>query len=155
MGIAWPDAVQQLQSLLEDIDDALKMTFQNVHQGYPPQTLVRFLKAREWSVPKAHKMLMDCLNWRIENEIDNILAKPIIPTDLYRAVRDSQLLGLSGFSKEGIPVLAIGVGQSTFDKASVHYYVQSHIQMNEYRDRVVLVSNSLDQPLALPSLAPV
>ncbi|KAK9135465.1 hypothetical protein Syun_014795 [Stephania yunnanensis] len=38
----------------------------------------------------------------------------------------------------GIPVFAIGVGQSTFDKASVHYYVQSNIQMNEYRDRVVL-----------------
>ncbi|KAI3960586.1 hypothetical protein MKX01_003760, partial [Papaver californicum] len=33
---------------------------------------------------------------------------------------------------------AIGVGKSTFDKASVHYYVQSHIQINEYRDRVVL-----------------
>ncbi|KAI3977556.1 hypothetical protein MKX01_000469 [Papaver californicum] len=33
---------------------------------------------------------------------------------------------------------AIGLGKSTFDKASVHYYVQSHIQINEYRDRVVL-----------------
>ncbi|KAI3973165.1 hypothetical protein MKX01_020900 [Papaver californicum] len=33
---------------------------------------------------------------------------------------------------------AIGVGKITFDKASVHYYVQSHIQINEYRDRVVL-----------------
>ncbi|KAK9084588.1 hypothetical protein Sjap_024999 [Stephania japonica] len=138
MGIASADAVHQLQSLLEDIDEPLKMTFQNVHQGYPPQTLVRFLKAREWNVPKAHQMLMDCLNWRIQNEIDNILSKPIIPTDLYRAVRDSQLLGLSGFSKEGIPVFANGVGQSTFDKASVHYYVQSHIQMNEYRDRFIL-----------------
>lgn len=61
---------------------------------------MRFLKAREWSVPKAHKMvrrqtfynfyiqvdplgrideisflqLMDCLNWRIQNEIDSVLA---------------------------------------------------------------------------------
>lgn len=26
----------------------------------------------------------------------------------------------------------------------IHYYVQSHIQMNEYRDRVVLVSTSID-----------
>ncbi|XP_038983868.1 phosphatidylinositol/phosphatidylcholine transfer protein SFH9 isoform X2 [Phoenix dactylifera] len=83
-------------------------------------------------------MLVDSLNWRIQNGIDNILSKPIIPTDLYRAVRDSQLIGLSGYSKEGHPVFAIGVGLSTFDKASVHYYVQSHIQINEYRDRVVL-----------------
>ncbi|KAI3995155.1 hypothetical protein MKX01_031957, partial [Papaver californicum] len=33
---------------------------------------------------------------------------------------------------------AIGLGKSTFDKAFVHYYVQSYIQINEYRDRVVL-----------------
>ncbi|KAI7753466.1 hypothetical protein M8C21_015521, partial [Ambrosia artemisiifolia] len=31
-----------------------------------------------------------------------------------------------------------GVGRSTYDKASIHYYVQSHIQMNEYRDRIIL-----------------
>jgi hypothetical protein len=47
---------------------------------------------------------------------------------------------MSGYTKEGLPVFAIGVGLSTFDKASVHYYVQSHIQINEYRDRVLLVS---------------
>jgi hypothetical protein len=31
--------------------------FQNMHQGYPKETLVRFLKAREWNVSKAHKMV--------------------------------------------------------------------------------------------------
>ncbi|GKV44570.1 hypothetical protein SLEP1_g51738 [Rubroshorea leprosula] len=108
-----------------------------MHQGYPTETLIRFLKARDWNVQKAHKMLVECLQWRIQNDIDNILAKPIIPTDLYRAVRDSQLVGLSGYSKEGLPIIAFGVGLSTYDKASVNYYVQSHIQMNEYRDRVV------------------
>jgi hypothetical protein len=30
---------------------------QDVHQGFPRWTLVRFLKAREWSAPKAHKMV--------------------------------------------------------------------------------------------------
>ncbi|KAL5974350.1 hypothetical protein ACLOJK_031014 [Asimina triloba] len=44
--------------------------------------------------------------------------KPIMPTELYRAVRESQLIGLSGYSKEGLPVFAIGVGLSTYDKAS-------------------------------------
>ncbi|XP_023544750.1 phosphatidylinositol/phosphatidylcholine transfer protein SFH1-like isoform X3 [Cucurbita pepo subsp. pepo] len=83
-------------------------------------------------------MLLDCLNWRVDNEIDMMLTKPIIPVDIYRAVRDSQLIGLSGYSREGLPVFAIGVGLSTFDKASVNYYVQSHIQINEYRDRVIL-----------------
>ncbi|XP_009349141.2 phosphatidylinositol/phosphatidylcholine transfer protein SFH1 [Pyrus x bretschneideri] len=140
MGIANQEAVKQFQKLMEEVDEPLKNTFENVHQGYPNETLMRFLKARDMNVGKAHKMLLDCLQWRIESEIDNILAKPIIPNDLYRAVRDSQLVGLSGYSKKGLPVIAVGVGQSTFDKASVNYYVQSHIQMNEYRDRVVLPS---------------
>ncbi|KAG6634769.1 hypothetical protein CIPAW_12G139400 [Carya illinoinensis] len=140
MDVANEEAIKQFQSLMEEVDEQLKDTFKNMHQGYPIETLVRFLKARDWNVAKAHKMLVDCLKWRIQNEIDLILAKPISPIDLYRAVRDSQLVGLSGYSKEGLPVIAVGVGLSTFDKASVHYYVQSHIQMNEYRDRVILPS---------------
>ncbi|KAF8410883.1 hypothetical protein HHK36_003420 [Tetracentron sinense] len=140
MGIVAQDAIKQFQALIDEVDEPLQNTFRNMHQGYPTETLMRFLKARDWNVAKARKMLVDCLNWRIQNEIDKMLAKPIIPTDLYSAVRDSQLIGLSGYSREGLPVFAIGVGLSTLDKASDHYYVQSHIQINEYRDRVVLPS---------------
>ncbi|KAM7251993.1 hypothetical protein ACFE04_023876 [Oxalis oulophora] len=139
MGMANNDAIKQLQSLVDQVDVSLKNTFKNLHQGYETDSLVRFLKARDWNVLKAYKMLIDCLEWRIQSEIDDILAKPIVPTELYRAVRDSQLIGMSGFSKEGLPIIAVGVGLSTYDKASVNYYVQSHIQMNEYRDRVILV----------------
>lgn len=138
MGMVSQEAVHQFQSLMCQIAEPLKETFQYIHQGYPYETLIRFLKAREGNVTQAYKMLMDCLNWRRQNEIDYILAKPIVPVEKYRAIRDSQLIGLSGYSKEGLPVFAMGVGFSTFDKASVHYYVQSHIQINEYRDRVIL-----------------
>ncbi|KAG8385894.1 hypothetical protein BUALT_Bualt03G0092500 [Buddleja alternifolia] len=138
MAVVPQEAIYQFEALMEEVDESLKITFQNVHQGYPHETLMRFLKAREGNVTKAHKMLVDCLKWRVENEIDDMLAKPIVPEEQYRAIRDSQLIGLSGYSNEGLPVYAIGVGLSTFDRASVHYYVQSHIQMNEYRDRVIL-----------------
>uniref|UniRef100_A0A0E0LDC8 CRAL-TRIO domain-containing protein n=1 Tax=Oryza punctata TaxID=4537 RepID=A0A0E0LDC8_ORYPU len=151
MGAAACDAaVEELTRLLDQVEEPLKQTFQNVHQGYPTDTLVRFLKAREWHVSKARDMLVDSLNWRIQNEIDSILEKPIIPVDLYRSIRETQLVGLSGYSKEGIPVFAIGVGQSTYDKASVHYYVQSHIQINEYRDRIVLpmASKKFGRPIS-------
>jgi len=30
---------------------------QNVHQGHVTETLIRFLKAREWNASKAHKMV--------------------------------------------------------------------------------------------------
>ncbi|KAJ9180806.1 hypothetical protein P3X46_009013 [Hevea brasiliensis] len=142
MGIVPDEAIIQFKALMDQVEEPLKRTYQNIHQGYQTETLMRFLKAREWNVAKTHKMLIDCLHWRIQNEIDNILMKPIVPTDLYRAVRDSQLIGMSGYSREGLPVFAIGVGLSTFDKASVHYYVQSHIQINEYRDRIILPSAS-------------
>ncbi|XP_058202481.1 SEC14 cytosolic factor-like isoform X3 [Rhododendron vialii] len=124
MGMVTQEAIDQLQVLMEEVDEPLKKTFKNVHRGYPTETLARFLKAREGNVSKAHSMLVDCLKWRVENDIDGILAKPIVPTDLYRAIRDSQLVGLSGYSRE------------------VHYYIQSHIQINEYRDNVLLPSAS-------------
>ncbi|XP_073001870.1 phosphatidylinositol/phosphatidylcholine transfer protein SFH1-like isoform X1 [Typha latifolia] len=138
MGIASEDAIEQLAMLIDEVEEPLKKTFQNMHQGYPTEALMRFLKAREWNVRKAYKMLVDCLHWRIENQIDNILEKPIMPTDLYRTIRASQLVGLSGYSKEGLPVFAVGVGFSILSKVPVNYYVRSHIQINEYRDRVVL-----------------
>ncbi|KAI8567172.1 hypothetical protein RHMOL_Rhmol02G0100100 [Rhododendron molle] len=116
MGMVTQEAIDQLQVLMEEVDEPLKKTFKNVHRGYPTETLARFLKAREGNVSKAHSMLVDCLKWRVENDIDGILAKPIVPIDLYRAIRDSQLIGLSGYSREGLPVFAIGIG--TFDKAS-------------------------------------
>lgn len=36
---------------------SLQSSLQNLHQGYPDETLVRFLKARDWNVPKAYKMV--------------------------------------------------------------------------------------------------
>ncbi|KAF5728474.1 phosphatidylinositol/phosphatidylcholine transfer protein SFH12-like [Tripterygium wilfordii] len=138
MGIVHQEAIKQFQSLIEKVDEPKQETFKIMHQGHPTQTLVRFLKAKEWNVGTAHKMLVDCLEWRIQNKIDSVLSKPIIPTELYRSIRDSQLVGLSGYSKEGLPVIAVGVGLSSHDKASVDHYVQSHIQLNEYRDRVIL-----------------
>ncbi|KAL3820847.1 hypothetical protein ACJIZ3_006752 [Penstemon smallii] len=138
MAVVPQETIHQFEALMEEVDDSLKRTFQNFHQGYPHETLTRFLKARDGNVTKAHKMLVDCLEWRLQNDIDDMLAKPIVPVELYRGIRDSQLIGLSGYSNEGLPVFAVGAGMTTFDKASVHYYVQSHIQINEYRDRVIL-----------------
>ncbi|CAJ1971525.1 unnamed protein product [Sphenostylis stenocarpa] len=105
----------------------------NMHRGYPTETLARFLKARDGNVVKAHKMLIDCLQWRVENEIDNILA----------TFAKFSTCGNVWFHKGGIfaldrSLIIVGVGLSTFDQVFDKYYVQSHIQMNEYRDRVIM-----------------
>ncbi|KAH7431626.1 hypothetical protein KP509_08G057200 [Ceratopteris richardii] len=83
-------------------------------------------------------MIMDCLRWRTNNDIDNILSRLIEPKEMYDAVRDSQLIGMTGYCRQGRPVFALGVGMSGYNKATVDHYVQSHIQINEYRDRVLL-----------------
>lgn len=136
-----PDSIQQLRDLIEEAiaeNKQLATTFKNLHQGYPDANVQRFLKARESNVSKAFKMLMDCLHWRVNNDIDDILSKPIEPKETNDAVRESHLIGMTGFCKQGRPVFALGVGLSGFDKAPVDKYVQSHIQINEFRDRVLL-----------------
>lgn len=136
-----PSSVRQLNALVEEAaadDSELKQAYKNLHQGYPNETAERFLKARDGNISKAFKMLMDTLHWRTNNDIDNILSKLIEPKEAYDAIRDSQLIGMTGYCKQGRPVFAIGVGLSGYDKASLDKYVQSHIQINEYRDRVLL-----------------
>jgi hypothetical protein len=100
MGHSTSDAIKQMKALIDGVDESLKKSFQTMHQGYPQQTLERFLKAREGNVQKANKMLLDCLNWRVQNDIDTILAKPIEPRDVYNAVRESQLMGMTGYCKK-------------------------------------------------------
>ncbi|GLJ23611.1 hypothetical protein SUGI_0447170 [Cryptomeria japonica] len=136
------EAIKQMNAFVEKVDEPLKKSFQIMHQGYVHQNLERFLRAREGNVAKANKMLLDCLYWRVQNEIDNILAKPIQPREVYNDVRESQLIGMTGYCKKGRPVFAIGVGLSGYDKASPDKYVQSHIQMNEYRDQVLLPNST-------------
>ncbi|EFJ15172.1 hypothetical protein SELMODRAFT_271658 [Selaginella moellendorffii] len=136
------ESIKQMEALLEQADEPLQRSFQNMHQGFKENNLERFLRAREGNVVKANKMLVDSLNWRVSNDIDDILSKPIEPKELYDAIRESQLVGMSGFDKQGRPVFAIGVGHSGYDRAPLDKYVQSHIQINEYRDRVVLPAAS-------------
>lgn len=138
-------SIRQLRDLIDHAaaeDKQLAVAFKNLCQGHPEETLERFLKARECHVSKAFKMVLDCLHWRINNDIDNILSKLIEPKETYDGIRDSQLIGVTGYCKQGRPVFAIGVGLSGYDKAPVDKYVQSHIQINEYRDRVLLPESS-------------
>ncbi|KAF3560888.1 hypothetical protein DY000_02013741 [Brassica cretica] len=56
MGIVSEQAVDEFQELIDKVEEPLKTTFKNVHQGYLRETLIRFLKARDWNLIKAHTM---------------------------------------------------------------------------------------------------
>ncbi|XP_057831955.2 phosphatidylinositol/phosphatidylcholine transfer protein SFH11 isoform X3 [Cryptomeria japonica] len=90
------------------------------------------------SEPSDAKNELKALIDNVDEPLKKTFEKPIEPIEVYIAVRESQLIGMTGYSKKGLPVFALGLGLSTFDKASVDKYVQSHIQINEYRDCVVL-----------------
>ncbi|MCO5605307.1 hypothetical protein L7F22_059489 [Adiantum nelumboides] len=145
MVTATPEAIKELTLSLRQAtagDAQLSLSYKNLHRGFPEVVAERFLKARENNVSKARKMILDCLHWRIDNDIDNILSKPTGPKETYDAIRESQPIGMTGFCKKGRPVFAVGVGLSGFDKAPVDKYIQSHIQLNEYRDQVLLPNSS-------------
>eukprot|EP00249_Psilotum_nudum_P009818 c22173_g1_i1 orf=834-1118(+) len=94
MGSSTQDLIKQMRALIDQAteDKRLSISFKNMHQGHPDAALERFLKAREYNVPKANKMLLDCLFWRISNDIDNILSKLIEPKEAYDCIRESQLI---------------------------------------------------------------
>jgi hypothetical protein len=74
MGIVSEEAIDEFQELMDQVEEPLKKTYERVHQGYLRENLGRFLKARDWNVCKAHTMLVECLRWRVDNEIDSILS---------------------------------------------------------------------------------
>lgn len=49
-------------------------------------------------------ILILCYNFVADMNTASFVQKPIVPTELYRAVRDSQLIGMSGYSRE-VPIL--------------------------------------------------
>ncbi|KAH7279710.1 hypothetical protein KP509_37G032700 [Ceratopteris richardii] len=119
MVYATPEAIRELTVAVDQATEGNKLlveAYKNMHGGHPVEVASRFLKARENDVSRALQMILDSLQWRIIDDIDNVLS--------------------------GRPVFVIGVGSNGLDKFPPHMYVQSHIQINEYRDKVILPNSS-------------
>lgn len=71
---------------------------------YP--TLLRFLRARDFSIDKAANMLIDSLNWRKEHHIDDLLEQYCMPS-----VVQKHFPGCWGdYDKEGRPLYMLRLG---------------------------------------------
>lgn len=92
-------------ALLHWINRTIKLSFvliyilQTIHQGYPTETLVRFLKARDGNVSKAHKMVR-CSSFQMNTvakknsfRTTSMNASPLL-TDYYVTVAAGWLLKL-------------------------------------------------------------
>ncbi|KAL4573674.1 hypothetical protein LXL04_020488 [Taraxacum kok-saghyz] len=120
MGVASQEAINQFKALM---DQDFKFV----------ESLERFLKAREGNVTKAHKMLVDSLQWRLQNGIDDILAKPIIPANFYRGVRDSQLIGVSGYTREVTFIHLLCVNDVNALSILLTYYIRLSVCLRAFR----------------------
>ncbi|XP_031778473.1 protein real-time isoform X2 [Nasonia vitripennis] len=70
-------------------------------------TLLRFLRAREFSVEKAREMLTQSLHWRKKHQIDKLLEEYEAP----QVVKDYFPGGWHHFDKEGRPLYILRLGQ--------------------------------------------
>jgi len=67
------EGLEQLRQALEDCDVHPACSSQPFSQQ--PQTLLRFLRARDGNVPKAARMFRDMLNWRQEFQVEEKVAQ--------------------------------------------------------------------------------
>ena len=88
----------ELRKLLDDIEDLDKMP------DY--QTILRFLRARDWHVSQAFSMLKDSLKWRQEHNIDSLLTDYKMPT----VVTEHFPGGWHHYDKDGRPIYILRLG---------------------------------------------
>eukprot|EP00854_Cymbomonas_tetramitiformis_P018756 gene18756-22399_t len=70
-------------------------------------TLLRFLRAKKLNVDKALKMLQGTINWRVVNQVDNILQEVAHQSDCLervRRVRQAHPRMMSGTDSKGRPI---------------------------------------------------
>ncbi|CAG7721231.1 unnamed protein product [Allacma fusca] len=98
------EAVQELRKRVADLEPKFKSDF--LRQDL---SLLRFLRARELNLNKSEEMLRKHINWRAENQVDNILNEQIYPQFF-----EDFPVKLSGRDKEGYLVATAPVGKFDF-----------------------------------------
>ena len=83
----------KLEKLKENAQDIWLPKFDDFY-------MCRWLRAREWDVKKAEKMLRDTMEWRKKNGIDTILEDWEPPEVLVKYSPG----GFTGFDKKGGPI---------------------------------------------------
>ncbi|XP_015191506.1 PREDICTED: SEC14-like protein 3 [Polistes dominula] len=83
-----------------------KVMADSLQPHHNDQFLIRWLKARNWNVEAAEKMLRNSLKWRKQWEVDKL-----VEYDEPEVMKKYGPHGICGFDKEGSPVIVVIFGE--------------------------------------------
>ncbi|THD26940.1 SEC14 protein 2 [Fasciola hepatica] len=100
--------ISELTTEQEELVSSLRSCVSDVNRPEcsSKETLVRWLRARNWNVLEAEKMLRSHIKWRLENEVDTILTWFKVPEVIEKYFPG----GICGHDKLGRPLFIAPVG---------------------------------------------
>ncbi|KAG0375386.1 MAG: CRAL-TRIO domain-containing protein [Linnemannia gamsii] len=96
------------QHTLDEFKDLIKAEGIFVPERHDDHYVLRFLRARKFSIPNTHKMFVDCENWRKELQVDTLIDTFVFEEE--EAVRNCYPRYYHNIDKAGRPIYIEHVG---------------------------------------------
>ncbi|KAG0287603.1 cytosolic factor, phosphatidylinositol/phosphatidylcholine transfer protein [Linnemannia gamsii] len=96
------------QHTLDEFKDLIKAEGIFVPERHDDHYILRFLRARKFSIPNTHKMFVDCENWRKELQVDTLIDTFVFQEE--EAVRNCYPRYYHNIDKAGRPIYIEHVG---------------------------------------------
>ncbi|KAF9135686.1 cytosolic factor, phosphatidylinositol/phosphatidylcholine transfer protein [Mortierella sp. 14UC] len=96
------------QHALDEFKDLIKAEGFFVPERHDDHYVLRFLRARKFSIPNTHKMFVDCENWRKELQVDSLIDTFVFEEE--EAVRNCYPQYYHNIDKAGRPIYIEHVG---------------------------------------------
>ena len=131
----------ELPCLVESLNPEERNTldrFREAFPGWDDHTLARFLRARKFVFPKAMEMFTKFVQWRAENDVDNVAAfdfpegrqiKEIYPHGFHKTDR----LGRSIYIERYGQIDMKRIFQLTTEERMIRYYIREYDSMVKIR----------------------
>lgn len=95
-----------------ETDNSICLPYFSSQLDNPDYTIIKFIRARKLSIDNAIKMFIECLKWRIETDVDSIIAKGDLgfinqegnDGQVFKRQISSGQTYVQGFDKQGGPV---------------------------------------------------
>jgi len=138
------EAINALKIRLDQ--DNVTLPEDMVFAGDTDATLLRFIRARKLNIDDTAKMISDCVRWRQEAGVRQLLISPM-SQDKMEVIRRYRPSSYVGFDKQGRPVFVDRPGIINYDKIwaaglTDDDILRFHISEMEYMGRILLTQAS-------------